>query len=33
MLTREEAEEAGYEWHGIGKPAPQLGETALGRAG
>ena len=33
MLRREEAEDAGYEWFGIGKPALEPAERALGRAG
>jgi UDPglucose 6-dehydrogenase len=36
LLTRAEAEDAGYEWLGVGKPALEPGESgepALGRAG
>jgi UDPglucose 6-dehydrogenase len=36
LLTRAEAEDAGYEWLGVGKPAlepVEPGEPALGRAG
>jgi UDPglucose 6-dehydrogenase len=33
MLTREEAESAGYEWLGIGKPEPKAVEPALGMTG
>jgi UDPglucose 6-dehydrogenase len=34
MLTREEAEDAGYQWRGIGKPAPPLAaQPALGLTG
>jgi UDPglucose 6-dehydrogenase len=33
MLTRKEAEDAGYEWLGVGKPAPQPGDLALDRTG
>ena len=33
LLTRAEAEDAGYQWLGIGQPAARSGEPALVRAG
>jgi UDPglucose 6-dehydrogenase len=33
MLTREQAEDAGYEWLGVGKPAPEAAGPALGMTG
>jgi UDPglucose 6-dehydrogenase len=33
MLTREEAESAGYEWLGVGKPAPRPAVPELGMTG